>query len=66
VVETCDNARNTCLNALHVNAKKLEASAQRPDRQAQFEHIAAQKAAFMELAVSWYKIFHGKVDEAVP
>lgn len=34
--------------ALHVNAKKLEASADRPDRQAQFEHIAAQKAAFAE------------------
>ena len=52
--------------ALHVNAKKLEASAQRPDRQAQFEHIAAQKAAFMELEVSGYKIFHGKINEAVP
>jgi hypothetical protein len=34
--------------ALHVNANKLEASADRPDRQAQFEHIAAQKAAFAE------------------
>ena len=34
--------------ALHVNAKKLEASADRPDRPAQFEHIAAQKAAFAE------------------
>jgi hypothetical protein len=33
--------------ALHVNAKKIEASANRPDRQAQFEHIAAQKAAFV-------------------
>jgi hypothetical protein len=32
--------------ALHVNAKKIEASADRPDRQAQFEHIAEQKAAF--------------------
>jgi hypothetical protein len=32
--------------ALHVNAKKLAASADRPDRQAQFEHIAAQRAAF--------------------
>lgn len=32
--------------ALHVNAKKLETRADRPDRQAQFEHIAAQKAAF--------------------
>ena len=32
--------------ALHVNAKKLEASADRPDRQVQFEHIATQKAAF--------------------
>ena len=52
--------------ALHVNAKKLEASAERPDRQAQFEHIAAQKAAFMELEVSGYKIFHGKKNEVVP
>jgi hypothetical protein len=32
--------------ALHVNAKKLEARADRPDRQAQFAHIAAQRAAF--------------------
>ena len=32
--------------ALHVNAKKIEASADHPDRQAQFEHIAEQKAAF--------------------
>lgn len=32
--------------ALHVNAKKIAASADRPDRQAQFEHIAGQKAAF--------------------
>ncbi len=32
--------------ALHVNTKKIEASAERPDRQAQFEHIAEQKAAF--------------------
>lgn len=32
--------------ALHVNAKRLAASADRPDRQAQFEHIAAQQAAF--------------------
>jgi hypothetical protein len=32
--------------ALHVNVKKLEASAERPDRQAQFEHIAEQRAAF--------------------
>ena len=32
--------------ALHVNAKKLEASADRPDRQAQFEHIAEHMAAF--------------------
>lgn len=31
--------------ALHVNAKKLEASADRPDRQEQFEHIAAERAA---------------------
>jgi hypothetical protein len=28
--------------ALHVNAKKIEASAERPDRQEQFEHIAEQ------------------------
>ena len=34
--------------ALHVNAKKIEASAERPDRQAQFEYIAEQKAAFAE------------------
>jgi hypothetical protein len=34
--------------ALHVNAKKLEASADHPDRQAQFEHIAEQKTAFAE------------------
>jgi len=34
--------------ALHVNAKKLEARADRPDRQAQFEHITEQKAAFAE------------------
>ena len=34
--------------ALHVNAKKIEASAERPDRQAQFEHIAEQKATFAE------------------
>ena len=32
--------------ALHVNAKKLEARADRPDRQAQFAHIAEQRAAF--------------------
>lgn len=32
--------------ALHVNAKKLEARADRPDRQAQFEQIATQRAAF--------------------
>lgn len=32
--------------ALHVNAKKLEASADRPDRQTQFEQIATQRAAF--------------------
>lgn len=32
--------------ALHVNAKKLEARAERPDRQAQFEHIAEQRSAF--------------------
>lgn len=32
--------------ALHVNAKKIEASADRPDRQAQFAHIAEQKATF--------------------
>jgi len=32
--------------ALHVNAKKIEAIADRPDRQAQFEHIAEQRAAF--------------------
>jgi hypothetical protein len=32
--------------ALHVNAKKIEASANRPDRQAQFEYIAEQRAAF--------------------
>ena len=32
--------------ALHVNAKKIEASAERPDREAQFAHLAAQKAAF--------------------
>lgn len=37
--------------ALHVNAKKLEASAQHPDRNAQFEHIAAQRAAFT--AAGW-------------
>jgi hypothetical protein len=34
--------------ALHVNAKKLEASAERPDRHVQFEHIAGQKTAFAE------------------
>jgi hypothetical protein len=50
----------------HVNAKNLEASAQRPDRQAQVEHFAAQKVAFMELEVSWYKIFHGKKHEIIP
>lgn len=32
--------------ALHVNAKKLEARADRPDRQTQFEQIATQRAAF--------------------
>ncbi len=32
--------------ALHVNAKKLEASAHHPDRNVQFEHIAAQRATF--------------------
>jgi hypothetical protein len=32
--------------ALHVNAKKREASAAHPDRAAQFDHIAAQRAAF--------------------
>ena len=32
--------------ALHVNAKKAEASAAHPDRNAQFEHIAAQRQAF--------------------
>jgi hypothetical protein len=32
--------------ALHVNAKKLEARAEGPNRQAQFEYIAAQRAAF--------------------
>jgi hypothetical protein len=32
--------------ALHVNAKKLEASATHPDRNAQFEHIAAQRQRF--------------------
>lgn len=32
--------------ALHVNVKKLEASASRPDRNAQFEYIAAQRQAF--------------------
>jgi len=32
--------------ALHVNAKKIEASAERPDRQTQFEHIAEQRAVF--------------------
>jgi hypothetical protein len=32
--------------ALHVNAKKIEASAEQPDRQAQFDHIVEQKAAF--------------------
>jgi hypothetical protein len=32
--------------ALHVNAKKLDARAERPDRQAQFEHIAGQRTAF--------------------
>src|SRR6266566_528608 len=32
--------------ALHVNAKKLEASAARPGRNAQFEYIAEQRRAF--------------------
>ena len=32
--------------ALHVNAKKVEASATHPDRDAQFEHIAAQRQRF--------------------
>ena len=32
--------------ALHVNAKKLEARATHPDRDAQFEHIAAIRQAF--------------------
>lgn len=32
--------------ALHVNAKKSEASAAHPDRAAQFDYIAAQRAAF--------------------
>jgi len=32
--------------ALHVNAKKLEASAAHPERNAQFEHIAAQRQMF--------------------
>jgi hypothetical protein len=32
--------------ALHVNAKKAEASAAHADRNAQFEHIAAQRQAF--------------------
>ncbi len=32
--------------ALHVNAKKVEASAAHPERNAQFEHIAAQRHLF--------------------
>jgi hypothetical protein len=32
--------------ALHVNAKRVEANANRPDRGEQFEHIAAQRKAF--------------------
>ena len=37
--------------ALHVNAKKLEASARHPDRNAQFEHIATERVAFA--AAGW-------------
>jgi hypothetical protein len=32
--------------ALHVNAKKLEASSNHPDRDQQFDYIAVQRAAF--------------------
>ena len=34
--------------ALHVNAKKVEASSQHPDRDTQFTYIAEQRAAFAE------------------
>jgi hypothetical protein len=34
--------------ALHVNAKKVEAHSQHPDREAQFEHIAAYRQRFEE------------------
>ena len=34
--------------ALHVNAKKLEASAAHPERNEQFEHIAAQRQVFAQ------------------
>ena len=34
--------------ALHVNAKKIEASATHPDRAAQFDYIAQQRQAFTE------------------
>ncbi len=37
--------------ALHVNAKKREAGANHPDRDAQFAHIAEQRARFM--AAGW-------------
>ena len=37
--------------ALHVNAKKVEASASHADRNEQFEHIAAQRKAFQ--AAGW-------------
>lgn len=37
--------------ALHVNAKKLEAGANHPDRTMQFEHIAEQRARFA--AAGW-------------
>jgi dipeptidyl aminopeptidase/acylaminoacyl peptidase len=37
--------------ALHVNAKKIEARAHHPDRNAQFDHIAQQRQAFT--AAGW-------------
>src|SRR5215210_3995548 len=34
--------------ALHVNAKKVEGGAKGPERELQFQHIVAQRAAFYE------------------
>ena len=44
--------------ALHVNAKKLEASARHPDRNAQFEHIATERAAFAAAGVADHQRRH--------